>query len=184
MGLDMYFTKKYYIWSQNREGVEITGVKGVNSRKVKEISEDAGYWRKANAIHNWFVENVQEGEDDCKEYLVDQEQMVELLKTVNKVLKASKLVDGKVYAGTKWEGGKETVMFEDGKVVEDPTVAKKLLPVTGGFFFGNYDEDKNPYDQYYIEDLKNTRKILETAMASLKEKDDKASVDFYYQSSW
>ena len=184
MGLDMYFTKKYYIWSQNREGVKITGVKGVNSRKVKEISEDAGYWRKANAIHGWFVENVQDGEDDCKEYLVDQEQMIELLNTVNKVLKASKLVKGKVYGGTRFEGGKSTIIWEDGKVIENPKVAKELLPVTGGFFFGNYDEDQNPYDQYYLEDLKNTKKILETALASTKEKNNEVAVDFYYSSSW
>jgi hypothetical protein len=23
-----------------------------------------GYWRKANAIHRWFVEHVQDGNDD------------------------------------------------------------------------------------------------------------------------
>ena len=36
------------------------------------------YWRKANAIHKWFVENVQEGVDDCGEYEVTVEQLTEL----------------------------------------------------------------------------------------------------------
>lgn len=35
-------------------------------------------WRKANTIHNWFVENVQEGEDDCQEYSVEIEQIEDL----------------------------------------------------------------------------------------------------------
>lgn len=29
-----------------------------------------GQWRKANHIHNWFVQNVQNGVDDCDEYQV------------------------------------------------------------------------------------------------------------------
>lgn len=181
MGLDMYFTKKYYIWTKDREKVKITGVKGVNSRKVKEISEDAGYWRKANAIHNWFVQNVQDGEDDCKEYYVSEEQMKELLDVVNKVLKASKLVKGKIQNGSrsykdektgKWVSN-EPIM-EDGEYVEDPSVAEELLPNTEGFFFGS-----QAYDQYYIADLKETKKILETAL-----KDNGKGAEFYYSSSW
>ena len=30
-----------------------------------ETHEEVGYWRKANAIHGWFVRNVQNGKDDC-----------------------------------------------------------------------------------------------------------------------
>lgn len=37
-----------------------------------------GYWRKANAIHNWFVQNVQNGEDNCRPYYVDTEKLKEL----------------------------------------------------------------------------------------------------------
>jgi hypothetical protein len=46
--------------------------------RVQEITVDAMYWRKANAIHGWFVQNCQEGEDDCREYYVDREQIEEL----------------------------------------------------------------------------------------------------------
>lgn len=175
----MYFTKKIYIWGKDREGLKITGIKGVNSRKVKEVSEDAGYWRKANCIHSWFVENVQSGEDDCKEYNVSEEQMKELLATVNKVLDASKLVKGKIqngsrsYTNDKGENITNEPVMEDGEYIEDPKVAQELLPNTEGFFFGN-----QAYDQYYYEDLKTTKKILEDALK------DTGRADFYYQSSW
>lgn len=55
--------------------------------KMEHISSDiyganveivCAYWRKANAIHNWFVTNVQKGEDDCDTYNVSVEQLVEL----------------------------------------------------------------------------------------------------------
>ena len=43
------------------------------------VSVNCAYWRKANQIHNWFVENVQDGEDNCSEYYVSKEQLKELL---------------------------------------------------------------------------------------------------------
>ncbi len=49
--------------------------------KVTYIIEDCGYWRKANGIHAWFVQNVQEGEDDCKEYYVSQSKLEKYKKT-------------------------------------------------------------------------------------------------------
>lgn len=52
-----------------------------------EISFSAAYWRKANAIHEWFVKNVQEGEDDCREAYVDRKQLQDLVETCHAVLK-------------------------------------------------------------------------------------------------
>ena len=34
------------------------------------ILEDVGYWRKANAIHNYFVQRCQNGVDECQMSLV------------------------------------------------------------------------------------------------------------------
>lgn len=45
------------------------------------------YWRKANAIHIWFVENVQNSEDDCNKYEVSKEQIKALLILCDAVLK-------------------------------------------------------------------------------------------------
>lgn len=96
MGLDMYLYKKTYVknWDfmtdeEKHEIVVKRGGKVVESIKPERIAyivEQVGYWRKANAIHKWFVDNVQEGEDDCKEYYVDTEKLKELLNECNKVL--------------------------------------------------------------------------------------------------
>jgi hypothetical protein len=45
------------------------------------------YWRKANAIHKWFVENVQDGRDECQRSYVERDQLKRLLAEVKKVLK-------------------------------------------------------------------------------------------------
>ena len=99
MGLDMYLTKQTYIskydfdnWEDKtkdppRNRVRVIGVPGIKTGRVTCITEEMGYWRKANAIHGWFVDNVQNGEDDCKEYYVSEEKIKELLELVNKVLK-------------------------------------------------------------------------------------------------
>lgn len=44
------------------------------------------YWRKANAIHAWFVQNVQGGKDDCSSYHVSRNQLKQLSETCRKVL--------------------------------------------------------------------------------------------------
>lgn len=51
------------------------------------------YWRKANMIHQWFVDHIQEGEDDCGEYSVSLEELEELLNICNKVLENSELAN-------------------------------------------------------------------------------------------
>lgn len=53
---------------------------------LSQDGEEIQYWRKANAIHKWFVDHVQGGKDDCGTYLVTREQLQELLETCNRVL--------------------------------------------------------------------------------------------------
>jgi hypothetical protein len=43
------------------------------------LKVEVAYWRKVNAVHKWFVDNVQDGEDDCHEYGVPREKLQELL---------------------------------------------------------------------------------------------------------
>lgn len=47
---------------------------------------EIGYWRKANQIHNWFVENIQGGIDDCGDYPVTISQLDELKTLCQEVL--------------------------------------------------------------------------------------------------
>jgi hypothetical protein len=179
MGLDMYLTRHTYVknWDhmkpEERHTITINGpmANKIDTKKISHIVEDIGYWRNANAIHNWFVKNVQEGNDDYREYGVDESQLQELLDLVRRVLVASKLVNGKAATGYTIKDGVETPILEDGLIVKDITVAQELLPTEEGFFFGSTN-----YDQYYIQDLKDTEKILEDAL--------QMGGEFYYQSSW
>ena len=50
------------------------------------VSLKSWYWRKANAIHQWFVANVQNEEDDCGVYEVSHDQLKRLTVDVNWVL--------------------------------------------------------------------------------------------------
>ena len=141
-----------------------------------DISEEVGYWRKANQIHNWFVENVQDGVDDCDYHdEVTKETLEELLDVCKRVLDSITLVDGKIKSGFTYENGKYTPIMEDGKYVEDPSVAEELLPTTNGFFFGG-----TSYDEYYVDDIKQTIEIIENVLATT----DFETQMIYYVSSW
>ena len=179
----MYLAKKTYVknWSYMKpeDQHHITVKRGGKIRKdikperISYIVEDIAYWRKANQIHKWFVENVQDGNDDCKEYYVSKERLHELVDICKKVRDASKLDDGEVANGYTFEGVKKVPILEDGQIIKDPSVAEELLPTTEGFFFGSTD-----YDQYYLQDIEDTIAQLELI---LQEPD---GGDFYYQSSW
>lgn len=91
MGLDMYLYAKRYV-SEYFSGdkdlraeldklTELTG-----GLSIQEIKCEAMYWRKANAIHDWFVKNVQDGEDNCAAYYVSKEKLKELVDLCKEVL--------------------------------------------------------------------------------------------------
>lgn len=86
MGLDMYLVKKNYVGAKYEHRkvkgeveIEVEGrLLDIDFKKITYIIEEVGYWRKANAIHGWFVANVQGGKDDCGEYYVSYEKLQEL----------------------------------------------------------------------------------------------------------
>lgn len=148
MGLDQTLSKRTYVktWEHTPEP-ELFKIKverglgtTIEPERISYIIEEVGCWRKANAIHQWFVDNVQEGVDDCKEHYVTEANLKELLLLVRSVLENNKL-------------------------------APKLLPTQSGFFFGSTD-----YGEFYIEDLKLTKQIIEDAL--------KEGGNYYYSSSW
>ncbi len=69
----MYLTRNHHVrnWSHRPDRDYKVSAKMNNKRvpflgsvgEVTTIREEVLYWRKANAIHQWFVENVQGGED-------------------------------------------------------------------------------------------------------------------------
>jgi hypothetical protein len=82
MGLDMYLSAKKYLWGKKDEElinvIRAEQIAGMGDMEPKEITCRAMYWRKANAIHKWFVDHCQDGEDDCKEYEVEHGKLREL----------------------------------------------------------------------------------------------------------
>ena len=83
MGLDMYLSRKKYVGA-NYEHRKVKGEIHINIgekhlpvdfNKVTYIEEEVGYWRKANQIHKWFVDNVQDGEDNCELHYVSLESL-------------------------------------------------------------------------------------------------------------
>lgn len=143
MGLDMYLYREIYVGAnheyRNVQGtVELTHAEddgeripiNVDVNKIVSITEHLIYWRKANAIHNWFVNKVQGGNDDCSEYNVFRSDLEELWQICNEIL---------------------NVEDKD----QRDALAYKLLPPTAGFFFGS-----TTTDEWYYMDLEKTRDIL------------------------
>ena len=160
-----FYKVRYYPWD--------TEHKYGHSR----IMDQVGYWRKANEIHSWFVDNVQDGEDDCRYHReVTKEVLEELLDVCNKVLASCELVNGEIENGYNFdEKGNRVPILVYGKYVKDSSVAEELLPTTSGFFFGGTN-----YDEYYVEDIESTIDIITQVL----ETTDFEKEMIYYVSSW
>ena len=161
---EQHHTTRYYPWDDKKK------------YPIRSIVEEVGYWRKANHIHNWFVQNVQNGADDCDYHEeVTKETLEELLDVCRKVLASCDMVDGKINVGAEFRDGKEIPIMEDGQYVKDPSIAEELLPCRSGFFFGGTD-----YDSYYVTSIRNTIDIIEKVL----ETTDFEKQMIYYVSSW
>lgn len=51
---------------------------GIFEQDGENVREQVIYWRKSNQVHNWFVVNAQDGEDNCQPHSVSREQLEEL----------------------------------------------------------------------------------------------------------
>lgn len=181
MGLDMYLKANRYVsgWSHRREPmfdaiVNAVGVVPDEGAPGLEVSLNIGYWRKANAVHGWFVEKVQGGVDECQESDVSREHLVKLKADCEAVLGGVETVDGRVGEGkTFYPDGRVEHHSRVGEVVAQTGIAAKIMPTRSGCFFG-----KTEYDEDYLDDLRETIKIVDRALAL----DD--SWDFSYRASW
>jgi len=143
MGLDMYLTAKRYIYSFGDDGKTLRDALEnlkVNGMPIKELSYEAGYWRKANQIHKWFVDNVQGGVDNCAEHLVTYEALERLLELVNEVLrnkdKANELLpttNGFFFGSDLYDES----YFDD--LINTKAIIENVLSI----------EDSRKYDFYY-----------------------------------
>lgn len=162
MGLDMYLSKKTYVkyldHMADRHTITITvaGPRAAHIRpdRITEIVEQVLYWRKANAIHAWFVRTAQDGLDNCQEVVVDFDQLV-ALRDLCQTLLAEELADP----------------------VAATASAQRLLPTQAGFFFGD-----TSYNAYYWEDLRETARELTTLIDETD--DNHWGVTYTYSASW
>jgi len=184
MGLDMYLNKKTYVqrWDHQSEEekfevtVKLGGepFKEIKMERVSFVEEQVAYWRKANAIHRWFVENVQGGHDDCRDAYVSREQIKELVDTCKQALSLIETVEGDCEAGITYHpNGKVERHRQRGRTVTNVKMLQETLPTQSGFFFGN-----TAYDEWYIRQLEDTVEMLESVLQ------ESNTGDFYYSSSW
>ena len=173
MGLDMYFEgtfstkafterdpKNYAIDPDFESALESIGFENApvefNNWNYYSINIPIAYWRKVNCIHNWFVENVQGGKDDCDRYYVRDEKIKELVNEIDEIL-----------------------------IQVDPkrklAMAQASLPNIEGCFFGSQE-----YDEHYFNDLRYTKKRMQACLdwQNKMAGTGKCFDSFYYQSSW
>jgi hypothetical protein len=159
MGLDMYLNARKYVSqldfsSEERKTnevfstlVDLSGVENITKYSDFggiSVSYPIAYWRKANAIHGWFVNNLAGGVDECQEIHVPRNALVDLLTACKAVLSVSAAVSK-----------------------QDMADQFNLNP-TEGFFFGGYE-----LDEYYDQDLKYTIEMLEHILSIIPEDDYK-----------
>lgn len=147
MGLDMYLSAKKYMSKyfdpadvQRIEKInDIFGVTGIEDGDygAEEVKFRVAYWRKANAIHDWFVQNCQDGVDECQEAWVSREQLQELIDICKEVLadpsKASQLLptrSGFFFGGTDYDDWyKQDLQYTIErleKILSDPSFGKGI----------------------------------------------------------
>ena len=99
MGLDQYLYAKKYTSNTDFLGAERKALHGKLKEAIGEATKqqagnlksisvemEVAYWRKVNAVHQWFVDNCQDGVDDCRQSHVQREQLENLLDACKDVL--------------------------------------------------------------------------------------------------
>ena len=83
----MFLEKNTYVGDAHGK-LKIAGIKShIQISRVKHITEEVIVWRKANAIHKWFVDNVQDGNDNNCQYVVSTEKLKQLILLCKQVQK-------------------------------------------------------------------------------------------------
>jgi hypothetical protein len=127
--------------------VEVLGVGEIVERGSPHLTVErngdvdvcVAYWRKANAIHGWFVDNCQDGVDECQ---------------------PSKPIQIEQLAG---------LVSRCERVLADHDLALELLPPRPGFFFGDTEVDSwyLEYLTYTVEHLGSVVKAVQRARPRL-----------------
>lgn len=135
---------------------------GLDQYIYKTERKDVGYFRKVNFLQGYFERK--EGDDiNCKYIPFTKEDFNVIMDSCLQIM--------------------EHVTYEKDNTEEEPKItftpkavelAKELLPVQGGFFYGSYE-----YDEYYFYDIK----YVYDSLNKLKEEYDLNTDEFEY-SCW
>ena len=132
------------------------------------------YWRKANAIHKYFVDYgklAHDGAPDVGYYYIDRQDLIHLIERIISILNGPEITETITYHKIAEDMNE---VREDVKYNLNIELAKELLPTTSGFFFGGTD-----YNHWYHEDLVRTLDILKRELAATPENET-----WYYYASW
>jgi hypothetical protein len=114
MGLDQYLYATKYLTKASKEYEAVLNAVDANAfgNLTTHLEINVAQWRKSNHIHHWFVQNCQDGEDNCQRSNdISREELVTLLDLCK-------------------------------QVSADHSLAEELLPCQGGFFFGSTEYDE------------------------------------------
>jgi hypothetical protein len=198
MGLDMYLYAERYVskntlFNEQDPTLYETVTKAIGGDRLPKseyggmlISQCVGYWRKANAIHGWFVRELADGIDECQRIDVGWEDVTRLRdECINALSKRNNAVPTEERTKTISMDDKNPeemmniIMEEWGnqKAKANSTVLDTDDPLspTAGFFFGGTEKD-----EYYYQDIEYT---LETLNSLLAFNDDREWT-LYYRASW
>ncbi len=119
------------------------------------------YWRKSNQIHQWFVQNVQGGKDNCDEYSVSLDQLKLLSKTIEPALvstsAASELLpttEGFFFGSQEYDQyyfeDLKTTKTQIDKIIAYQTAAEKMSTEEFNKKFPTLTKDI-PFDDFYYQ---------------------------------
>jgi len=203
MGLDMYLYAEKYIGQNDYTMVDNKMTREVNPTYLATlksagldnlptpdlgsvmVAKCVGYWRKANAIHGWFVRELANGVDECQRIRVDKDDLIKLRDLcVNALANRSEAVPN--------DETTRVINLDESNTADIPTMilnewkeqqAKKYnnaitlddpLAPTEGFFFGSTEKD-----EWYYKDLEYTVETINSILANADQE-----LDYYYQASW
>lgn len=149
MGLDQYLYANKYLSASEWMGTETNEkfaavVKAVNAEKFVTTTEmpsasvdiKVGYWRKSNQIHQWFVNNCQDGEDNCAKYYVGLEKVQLLLDICKMVLADHSLAEELLPTGAGFFfGSTEYDEFYFGDLEDTVDILENCLTMGEGWDF-------------------------------------------------
>lgn len=145
------------------------------------VKTQVGYWRKANAIHGWLIRNCADNIDNCEEFVIQPEQLIQLrdecvLALANRH-NATKPIEAD-YVHKMKDGEdilkviEKSMKRQSDRASKKGNVADPLEPIEG-FFFGSSEKD-----EYYYKDLEYTVELINALLPNIK------SYSIIYRASW